>query len=37
MEIFKNARESLIIVDGRNILNPGEIPSNVRYVGIGRG
>jgi nucleotide sugar dehydrogenase len=37
MEIFKNAREPLIIVDGRNVLNPGKIPSNVRYVGIGRG
>jgi UDP-N-acetyl-D-mannosaminuronic acid dehydrogenase len=36
MEIFKNTRESLIIVDGRNILNPGKIPNNIRYVGIGR-
>jgi nucleotide sugar dehydrogenase len=36
MEIFKNTGKSLIIVDGRNILNPGKIPNNIRYVGIGR-
>jgi len=34
--IFKNTRKPLIIVDGRNILNPEDL-SNARYVGIGRG
>ncbi|MEM2405110.1 MAG: nucleotide sugar dehydrogenase [Candidatus Methanomethylicia archaeon] len=36
MKNLINTGKPLIIIDGRNILNSENIPSNIKYVGIGR-